>query len=71
MLYFRSHRKVILFYDYTAAKQEKSSKNAEWVPNKIEKLPDMKQQVNQAFPENQDTEYLLSTACRQKDETLS
>ena len=58
LLFWRSRLKVLIFYDYHAdAKTSPSRKN--WLETKINNLITMGKQVNFAFRENPQTEYLF------------
>lgn len=63
LLHWRAPLKVIIFYDWS--EQEKTTEARRlWANNKVEKLQEMLQTVNEVFAENSATEYLFMIAGR-------
>lgn len=66
LLHWRAPLKVIVAYDWSEEEKITSSRKAEWIPERIDRLKKMLLRVNEFFSENPATEYLLIIACRDK-----
>jgi hypothetical protein len=59
LLFWRAPLKVIIFYDWNEYEKPSSAFKQSWLKGKLKKLVEMRNTVNEFYPENQKTEYLL------------
>ncbi|MDA0841263.1 MAG: hypothetical protein O3B01_31875 [Planctomycetota bacterium] len=68
LIFWRSPLKILVAYDYWESKKQSNKEYEVWMKCKLGKLVDMLRLANEAFPENQETEYLFLIANRQDEE---
>lgn len=59
LIFWRAPLKVIIFYDWNEYEKPTSALKQSWLKGKLKKLVEMRNTVNEFYPENQKTEYLL------------
>lgn len=59
LLHWRCPLKVLVFYDWSEHEIASHPVKAKWAEGRIQKLKEMRQEVNQFWPESPETEYLM------------